>query len=132
VLLGQTAVRLVGSLRVVEEIDAKKYSSRKDLADRARRLLPRLESQLGSAGAPAAIATGVTIEVPFDAGARHRPVDADQEVLDACDEMRQLAGKAVTLVTFDTAMRLRALARRLATLRLGDEHRRTPTLPGGS
>jgi len=33
---------------VVEELDAKKYARRSDIADRARRLLPQLERVLGT------------------------------------------------------------------------------------
>jgi hypothetical protein len=109
-VLGHDLVRLVVPLRVVEELDAKKYARRDDLADRARRLLSNLEMAVGPNGAPGQLRDRVTIEVPVDSGARRRPADADQEILDACREMHQLTGRGVTLVTGDTAMRLRAQA----------------------
>ena len=109
-LLGRDLVRLVVPLRVVEELDAKKYARRNDLADRARRLLSKLETTVGPEGAPGKLRGGVTIEVPVDPGPRRRPVDADQEILDTCRELRQLTSGEVTLVTGDTTMRLRAQA----------------------
>lgn len=111
-------VRLVIPLRVIEELDAKKYSDKGKLRDRARELLPRLED-LASAGnqpasSSAAISESVSVEVPvdLDSGPRAKPTDADEEILLICCELRQLSGQAggVTLVTGDSAMRLRALA----------------------
>ena len=100
-------IRLVVPLRVVEEVDAKKYVRRSDLADRARRALPALQKVIGAGGAPGKLREGVTIEVPVDPGPRRRPDDADREVLDTCHEMRQLSGGSVGLVTADTGIRLR-------------------------
>jgi hypothetical protein len=75
-------VRLVVPLRVVEELDAKKYSNKRpDLAKRARSLLPQLESVIGRTGAPGDLLPNVTIEVPLDPGRGRRPTDADEEVL---------------------------------------------------
>lgn len=45
-VLDSRPVRLLIPLRVIEELDAKKYSGRPDLAKRARRILPQLESLL--------------------------------------------------------------------------------------
>jgi rRNA-processing protein FCF1 len=123
-LLRCPAVRLVVPLRVVEELDAKKYAQRRDLADRARRVLRQLDADLGSAGAPGKVQPGVTIEVPVDPGPRRRPADADAEILDTCHEVRQLTGQAVTLVTGDTAMRLRAQARGITVTKMPAEYER--------
>ena len=51
------SVRLIVPLRVVEELDAKKYSASKRLAERARVLLPRLEELVGRDGSPASSPT---------------------------------------------------------------------------
>jgi len=112
-IVGYEHVRLVLPLRVVEEIDEKKYTAREDLADRARRLLSQLRTQLApTAGGPAPLRENVTIEVPVDDGPRRRTVDADQEILDTCREL-QSGGQGVTLVTLvtdDTGLTLRAQA----------------------
>jgi predicted ribonuclease YlaK len=109
-VLGVATVRLVIPLRVVEELDAKKYAPNDKLAARARALLPQLERLVGPAGAPAELRDGVTIEVPVDTGRRDRPADADAEILETCLELARLTDQRVILVTADTAMRLRARA----------------------
>lgn len=114
-VVGRDDVRLVVPLRVIEEIDAKKYARRSELATRARNLLPALERHLGQAGAPGRVADTVTIEVPIDPGPRNRPEDADEEVLNTCRELSLLSSHEVTLVTGDTGMRLRAQALGLKT-----------------
>jgi hypothetical protein len=81
-VLGCQNVRLVVPLRVIEEIDAKKYAKSSDLGKRARNLLPTIERLLGPAGAPGRLSEGVTIEVPVDTGPRYRPEDADEEILE--------------------------------------------------
>lgn len=115
-VIGHEKVRLVIPLRVVEELDAKKWVEGKNRA-RARDLLPRLEQLAGMGGTPPPLgdlASGVTLEVlaEFDSGAREKPADADEEILLTCRELWQLSGQAngVTLVTGDTAVRIRAQA----------------------
>lgn len=124
-VVGHPHVRLVVPLRVVEELDEKKYARRDDIADRARRLLPRLEAVLGPAGAPGELRESVTIEVPVDSGPRRRPANADEEILDTCRELRQLTGREVSLVTGDTSMRLRGEARGLRVVKMPAEYERT-------
>jgi hypothetical protein len=123
ILLAQS-VRLIVPLRVVEELDEKKYSASKRLAVRARGLLPRLEALVGSDGSPGTVAQGVTIEVPVERGSRSRTTDADEEILAFCAELPQLMGAPVTLVTADTAMRLRAGAQGTAVVVPPDEYLR--------
>jgi predicted ribonuclease YlaK len=103
-------VRLVIPLRVIEELDSKKYGSSDRLGKRARALLPQLEQVAGMGGTPSPLIDGVTLEVLIEPGPRLKPVDADEEILDACRELWQLSGQAggVTLVTSDTALRMRA------------------------
>lgn len=123
-VLGQPNVRLVVPLRVIEELDAKKYARQDQLAKRARSILPALEAVLGRAGSPGQLQPNVTIEVPVDPAPRKRPADADQEILDSCGELRQLTGRELTLVTADTAMRIRAQARGLSVIRLSSKYGR--------
>jgi predicted ribonuclease YlaK len=109
---------------VVEELDGKKYSNSAKLAPRARALLPLLEELVGDDGAARRLQEDVTIEVPVEPGPRSRPADADEEILAACVELSQLTGVAVTLVTGDTAMRLRARAQGTNVVALGDKYLR--------
>jgi hypothetical protein len=118
-------VRLIVPLRVVEELDAKKYSSRKDLAQRARRLLRQLDETLGTDNA-GSVMEGVTIELPIDGGPRRRPADADEEILDTCEEWQQFTSQPVHLLTADIGMKRRALARKLLVVTPGPNYQRVP------
>jgi PIN domain len=126
-VVGAPTVRLVLPLRVVEELDEKKYTARDDLADRARRLLSQLRTHLApTAGGPTSLRSGVTIEVPVDDEPRRRTVDADQEILDTCRELRS-GGQSVVLVTDDTGMTLRAISAGLRVVAMPEEYlRRRP------
>lgn len=128
---GADEIRLVLPLRVVEELDEKKYTARDDLAERARRLLSQLRAQLAHSGeAPAKIRDGVTIEVPVDDGPRQRTLDADQEILDTCRELRA-GGQSVVLVTDDTGMILRAGSAASRVVPMPERYlRRRPATPG--
>jgi hypothetical protein len=108
-LLATPSVRLVVPLRVVEELDLLKFDRRRpDRADRARRILPQLAEALGDGGAPSELREGTTIEVLSGPAPRVRPSDADEEVLQTCQELEQFGGHPVTLISPDTAVRLRA------------------------
>lgn len=120
-------IRLVIPLRVIEELDAKKYAKNTDLAKRARNVLPALEQLLGAGGRPGEVADTVTVEVPVDTGPRERPEDADEEIIATCRDLTQFSGRDVTLVTGDTAMRIRAQAHALITVALGDQYLLRPT-----
>ncbi|MFZ0168982.1 MAG: PIN domain-containing protein [Candidatus Dormiibacterota bacterium] len=127
-VLGWELIRLVVPLRVVEELDEKKYAPRGGLRFRARRAIRDLDELLNAAGAPGLVGPGVTIEVPVDQGPRRRPADADEEILEDCLELALLTGREVTLVTRDTAMRLRAEALQIPTRRMPELE---PAVPGG-
>ncbi|MGH2888899.1 MAG: PIN domain-containing protein [Solirubrobacteraceae bacterium] len=130
VVVGKPTVRLVLPLRVVEELDEKKYTARDDLADRARRLLSQLRTQLApTAGAPTSLRTGVTIEVPVDDGPRQRTVDADQEILDTCRELKS-GGGPVVLVTDDTGVNLRASSAGIQVIPMPEQYLRRKPQPG--
>ena len=123
-VLGVESVRLVLPLRVVEELDEFKYRGRDDLADRARRLLSALWSLLEpTKGAPTPLTAGVTIELPVDDEPRRRTLDADEEILAECST-RQAVGAPVTLVTDDTGMSLRAIARSLTVVPMPERYLR--------
>lgn len=118
-VVGEPEVRLVVPLRVIEELDEKKYLARADTADRARRLISQLRSLLGpTAGEPVPLRESVTIEVPTEDELRERPLDADTEILNLCREL-QFASQPPVLVTDDGGMTLRGNA-------LGFDVRRMP------
>jgi hypothetical protein len=128
-VVGRPEVRLVLPLRVVEELDEKKYTARDNLSDRARRLLSALRSQLApTAGGPVGLREGVTIEVPIDDGPRARTLDADQEILDVCRELRS-GGGPVVLVSADTGMWLRATALGIEVVSMPDRYLRSKPRP---
>ena len=126
-VLGRAQVRLVIPLRVLEELDEKKYGSSDVLASRARELLPWLERAVTDNHGR--IRDDTTLEVPIDTARRTRPENADREILDECHELRDFGGLGVTLVTGDTSMRLRARAESIATAAMPDDYRRTRNPP---
>jgi hypothetical protein len=128
-IVGAPQVRLVLPLRVIEELDTKKYTARDDTADRARRLLSQLREQLApGAGGPTLLRLGVTIEVPVDDEPRLRTLDADHEILEVCREI-QSGGQPVVLVTDDTGMTLRANALDITVINMPEKYlRRRPQL----
>jgi PIN domain len=131
-VVGEPAVRLVLPLRVVEELDAKKYGRSDKLRERARALLPQLERMVGKGGTPKRIADGVTLEIFVEPPPRMKRADADEEILDTCRELWELSGQAgdITLVTYDTAMRVRAETQgHIRAVKLPDKYRRDKNEP---
>jgi hypothetical protein len=106
-IVGEPPIHLVIPLRVIEELDEKKYTARSNLADRSRDLLSQLRCQLASTNGPADLDETTTIEVLTDDGPRRRSHDADQEILDACKLLHAI-GSPIALVTGDTGMTIRA------------------------
>jgi rRNA-processing protein FCF1 len=115
-IVGQESIRLVIPLRVIEELDAKKYTESSKLRQRARERLPKLYALVGSGGAPKALPNGHgTLEVFIEPGPRTRAADADTEILETARDLERLSGSKVMIVTGDTAMRLRAETEGIAT-----------------
>lgn len=115
-VVSQESVRLVIPLRVIEELDAKKYTESERLRRRARERLPKLYALVGAGGAPQALPGGHgTLEVFIEPGPRMRPADADTEILETAHDLARLSGSEVAIVTGDTGMRLRAEAEGIAT-----------------
>ncbi len=117
-------VRLIVPLRVVEELDEKKYDRRSEIADVARRVLPQLETVLAKSGGAGTLRDGVTIEVPVASRPRSRPIDPDREILESCLEVQQFSGREAILITGDTAMRIRAEALGISVKRMPSEYLR--------
>jgi rRNA-processing protein FCF1 len=122
--IGET-VRVMVPLRVIEEIDAKKYGDNQRLRSVARALLPWIDSLFPDGRSdPVPIRDGVTFELLLTDRPRDRPDDADEEVLDVAHEVHHLAGR-VKLMTGDTGMRIRARSESLDVLVLPDGWRRS-------
>lgn len=124
-VVSEKEIRLVVPLRVIEELDEKKYTSRDPkLRQRARDLLSQLWHRLADlAGAPVPLGDKVTIEVLVEEGRRVRSLDADEEILDECEQLRNLSQLPI-LLTGDTAMSLRAQARQLDVRPMPERYRR--------
>lgn len=116
-LVGQESVRLVIPLRVIEELDEKKYTASEKLRNRARERLPKLYALVGAGGVPKDLPNGHgTIEVFIEPGPRMRSADADNEILETARDLALLSGSKVTVITGDTGMRLRAEAEGMTTV----------------
>lgn len=113
---------LVVPLRVVEELDEKKYTARDEkIARAARGVVSRLRSLLiQQVGRPTALKPGLTIEIPFAHEPREKSTDADEEILAACLELRA-AGGDVVLVTGDAGLGIRAAALNVAVTEMPEK-----------
>ena len=122
--LGAKSVRLVVPLRVVDEVDQKKYARRGDLQRRARKRLRLLNTYLEM---PEDIRPGVQLEVvswrDLELSGFPRPeVPADVDILDTCEALRVYASAGdVSMITSDVGMTIRAKERELAVCRLDDD-----------
>lgn len=127
-LLTDRPLRLVLPYRVIRELDDKKASRRRDLARRSHRVLNHLESLLApTAGAAAELSSGVTLEVFYERSSG--VTNADEEILETCLTLRSYTGRAVTVLSGDTSLRLRAMSLGLPTLTMPDHLRREPVEP---
>jgi rRNA-processing protein FCF1 len=115
-VVGHPDVRVVIPLRVIEELDAMKYTEREATRSRARERLPKIHRMVGAGGLPNRLNEHTTVEVFIEPGPRTRPADADTEILETAHELRRLSGHDVTIVTGDTGMRLRAEGEGIATV----------------
>jgi rRNA-processing protein FCF1 len=108
--------RLMIPLRVMEEIDGKKYGDSKRLRSIARELLPWLDSLFpdGNPG-PVRMREDATLELVLADRPRYKPDDADEEVLDLTHEVQRFVGRA-KLMTADTGVRIRARSEGLDVL----------------
>jgi predicted ribonuclease YlaK len=112
-------------LRVVEELDLRKYERRRqDRAERARNAIRLLDGWVGSAGEPGEVRADSTIEVMVEPSPRVRPTDADEEILSTCSELQQYVGPSVKLVTADMAMCVRAQGLGVPVVRMPERYQR--------
>ena len=118
-LVDTDSVRLILTMPVLDEIEAKKQGVNERLKKRARKILARIDKAFGDDdhgffhvekdGKPM---PGVTLEILRDEpGYRRITSDMDAEFLDRCEFLQLAAGRPVTVVTADTGMKIRARAR---------------------
>jgi rRNA-processing protein FCF1 len=118
-------VRLIVPLRVVNELDDKKYARDNKISKRARSVLSQVgNALLASDSAPAEITDGVSLEVAPISEPRERPLDADSEILACCLTLAPYA-PGLLLATGDTAMRIRAQQLGIDTKTLPDTYLRS-------
>lgn len=119
VLASTDRVRLVLTMPVLDEIEAKKQGSNDRLKKRARRILPRIDKAFGDDGREffdvekdGKPMPGVTLEILRDpSGYRRSTTDMDAEFLDRCEFLQSAAARPVTVVSADTGMKIRARGR---------------------
>jgi predicted ribonuclease YlaK len=126
--VGENA-RVMLPLRVLEEVDAKKYAGNQRLSDVARSILPWIDGLFpaGDVG-PVFLRDRATIELLLADRPRYRPSDADEEVLDVTHEVGHFVG-GVKLMTADTGMRARARTEGIDVLAVPDKWLRRTDVP---
>lgn len=123
-VLGAPAVRIILPICVIDELDNKKYtgsdrmSRRADLASRALR---QYSGDLRP-GSAAALPDGTTLEVFLDDPDHVRIANPDEELLFRCLLLQRAIGRAVTIVTGDLGMQLRADALGLGQAEVPDKY----------
>jgi predicted ribonuclease YlaK len=99
-------------MAVVDELDNQKQSGKNDVRQRARRTTKVLHRVLGADPAePQPLREGdltVRVELVPDPPGHVRLPHADDEIVDRVAAVRMLAGRQITLVTYDTGMAFRA------------------------
>ena len=127
-----TPIRLILPIVVVDELDGLKQSSRQPARWRAGYTLAVLDRVLGTGTGPgrlreedfSALDTGgiprgaITAEVVLDPPGHVRLPINDDEIVDRARAIQSLAGRDVTLLTYDTGQATRARAAGLAVHKL--------------
>ena len=119
----EETARVMVPLRVLEEVDAKKYGDRISASEGSRVVCCRGLRDCCRMAAPVSLNDGATIELLLADRPRYRPTDADEEILDVCDDVRHFVGK-VRLLTADKGMRVRASSEGVAVLQIPEKWER--------
>jgi hypothetical protein len=123
-LTGETSLRLIVPLKVIEELDDHKHHHKVlDVRHRARAVVRSLwEDVSANSDSRAEIAPNVTLEVPIGLWPRVRTTDSDEEVRSFASQLRGLQ-VPVLVITDDIGMSLLAAAEQLAVKQLREEDR---------
>jgi rRNA-processing protein FCF1 len=124
-VVGDERVLLVLPRKVVEELDAKKYTGEAKLRDRARtraRLLARcLERKTDQARRGVDVEIVASVDLDPDA-ARRPPIPVDEEVIETCEALMSYArSNPVYLVTGDQNMQTLAQSRDVDVRRMPED-----------
>ncbi len=110
---GDSPVRLVIPLVVLDELDDKRYLGRNDVAAKARSAtvpLDERQQELEEHGY-ASLPDSTTLEYLLDDPRHRRQANPDDEILDRSAFLHQVTNQPVTIITGDRGMRVRARAR---------------------
>lgn len=130
--LDASAVRLAVPMRVVDELDERKYGRRDDLRKRARRRVQTLAAYIDQQEIRDCVRIEVVSRRQLDPGGVPRPlVDPDVDILDTCEALQAYAApNSVSVVTGDNGMKLRARERGLPVTLLDEKDMQTDDAPG--
>jgi hypothetical protein len=124
-VIGSSPVRLVIPLRVIDELDEKKYARRGELFDRARSVIRQLTRYLDGPGELREdVHIALVSSMDLDPLAyRQPPPPADVEILDSCQALAAYNGPraGARLVTGDLGMRLRAEDRGISVVGISED-----------
>lgn len=113
-VVGESQVRLVIPLLVLDELDDKRYLGSERIRERARSATAPLDerhaevAELGFAQ----LTDSTTLEYLLDEDGHGRRSNPDEELLDRAEFLHVIAGRPVNLVTADRGLRVRAAAGR--------------------
>lgn len=127
-----TPIRLIVPMAVVDELDNLKQSGKNDVRGRARRTTRALHQILRADPAePQPLRPGdlsVMVELVPDPRGHVRLPNTDDEIVDRLADVQALAGREITLVTYDIGMAFRAQLAGLQ-VRLPQEASQQPSSP---
>jgi predicted ribonuclease YlaK len=133
-------VHLLLPIVVIDELDNLKQSRDKHVRWRSRQALRIIDDRLANPLAPAELQaedytpldTGgiprgqVTAEIVFDPPGHVRLPIADDEIVDCALRVQALAGRTVTVITYDTRMSTRARAGGLRAVKIAYDPAKDP------
>jgi hypothetical protein len=114
-----TELHVLVPIVVVDELDNLKQSKDRHVRWRARHTLSVLDSVF-AAEKVAPLRAGVTMEMVLDPAGHVRLPITDDEIIDRSLAVSSVAGRPLTLLTYDTGMSTRARMAGLATVKVPD------------
>ena len=123
-VLGAPAVRIILPICVIDELDNKKYTGSDRMSRRADLAIRALRQHSGDLrpGSAATLTDGTTLEVFLDDPDHVRMANPDEELISRCLLLQRALGRAVTIITGDLGMQLRAGALGLGQAEMPDKY----------